>query len=305
VKETVSFAENYLMMKQLLLVISTLFIFGLTQAQTDSTEVSDVKVIDIVRLKDGTTLRGEILVFEEKDGDITFKSLDGKTYFLTKEEYLYFEEDQVFEKKKKKAFELRERKDGELEFSIGLTAGFIDLTSAITPDELYNLDSEVYGSDSPISLKVSGGKYLDRKNFIGLYGELGLITESSGYFSAGVRYLHQYDGYKKNAAFYIPIELGYNQWTTSPWYTLSDTLFYEDGGWSYPTYEEIKTDYSSVNFSFGQGVAFILPQKKSLALELALVKNFVLSETFTNSERRQPISEPSITGIRFSLLYNL
>ncbi len=40
-------------------------------------------------MKDGRVLKGEILIFQETDGDITFKDLNGRKYSITREEYRY------------------------------------------------------------------------------------------------------------------------------------------------------------------------------------------------------------------------
>ena len=47
--------------------------------------------VDIIYMKDGRILRGQILIFEEKDGDITFQDIYGRKYSITREEYNYFD----------------------------------------------------------------------------------------------------------------------------------------------------------------------------------------------------------------------
>ena len=50
-------------------------------------------VYDVVHLKNGKVLFGEIIEFAQKDGDLTFKDQYNRMYSLSREMYDYFEED--------------------------------------------------------------------------------------------------------------------------------------------------------------------------------------------------------------------
>jgi len=295
-------------MKKLIVLVFAVFTVLFSNAQTDSTEVT-VEVIDVVKLKDGRTLRGKIVVFEEKDGDIVFKTLDGKTYTFSQEEYEYFQEDVVYEKKKLSSSEIRERKDGDTEISLGLGYTFLNIDYSVFEDEFYSERSSSTG-DIPISFRAGFGKYLTRQNYAGVTGEIALISDSKTYFNGGFRFAHQYDGYKSNLGLYIPIDIQFS--------AVSDDLDYEYkylfepqwGGEPYiqTDFEEIQTNFSSINFSVGQGFSFYLRDKKSISLEVQLYRNFLLSQSF--EQRDLPVeAEPDVdftmNGVRFFLVYNL
>ena len=89
-------------------------------------------------MKDGRVLRGQILIFEEKDGDLTFQDIYGRKYSITREEYKYFEENQfVKERKSKNDTIVKVRKENQFEFSIGLTYGSYVPTTIFKSDDYY------------------------------------------------------------------------------------------------------------------------------------------------------------------------
>ncbi|MEO0581136.1 MAG: hypothetical protein AAF135_02830, partial [Bacteroidota bacterium] len=83
-------------MKYLILLICfVLLSYPLMHAQDQP------ETYDRIVLKKGGILRGEILSFDEEDGDITFKDEYGRMYSLSREDYKYFEEDQPYKKKRR------------------------------------------------------------------------------------------------------------------------------------------------------------------------------------------------------------
>ncbi len=76
-----------------------------------------------------------------------------------------------------------------------------------TDDNFYRGPTGAY-SYLNSSIRAGVGKYFNRQNYAGINADIGLTGLKNSY-SAGFRYTYQYDGYKKNVAFYIPIELKY------------------------------------------------------------------------------------------------
>jgi hypothetical protein len=180
--------------------------------------------VDIIHMKDGRVLRGQILIFEEKDGDITFQDIYGRKYSITREEYSYFEENQfVKERKSKNDTIVKVRKENQLEFSVGLTYGSYAPTITFEPDAyfLQNLNNSSY---FPISLQIGAGKYFNRKNFLGVNLNYTLISGGSPTFNTNLRYQFQYDAYKGNTACYIPVEFGYHSLNYSASFYVSDSI---------------------------------------------------------------------------------
>lgn len=270
----------------------------LSSAQSDTT---DVEVYDVLYLKKGGIMKGEIMSFDEPTGGLVFKDQQGRIFSYSREEYNYFKENQVFQtRKKKKDREIRDRKENELEFGIGLSANFINISEDFTSDDYY-VQGNSGTSDIPLCFDVNVGKYFDRKHYIGATADIAL-SSSGSYFAAGFRYMHQYDGKKGNVGFYIPIEMKYNQIKNDVYYFTSDTTF-SNGGYSYPSIRYVDFTMNSVMFSVGHGFAFILNDKKSFMLEAAVVKHFATTTTFQTAIE-PPKSTLSAGGVRFAVKFN-
>ena len=63
------------------------------------TKPKQVVVYDIVHLKTGKVLYGEIIEFNQKDGDLTFRDNYNRNYSLSREMYDYFEENVTYNKR--------------------------------------------------------------------------------------------------------------------------------------------------------------------------------------------------------------
>ena len=92
--------------------------------QSFSQEVDASKVYDQIYLKNGKVLTGTIILFQESDGDITFKDTEGRTYSITRKEYKYFREHVVFiSEDKKDTTVLIKRKVNQYGLTVGNYTG--------------------------------------------------------------------------------------------------------------------------------------------------------------------------------------
>ena len=261
----------------LLLLLAT---HSVTFAQSDSTKKS--VVIDIVHMKDGTVHRGEIISFNENNGTIVFKDTFGRKFTFVQADYKYYEENVVIQERNKKPFELRPRKESGLEVGLGMNISAVNFNSSFEPDSnyIYTSSGGYYYIHS--NLKLSAGKYLNRQNFIGGVAEIGVSNGLRNYFSVGARYFNQYDGYKSNVGFYVPIEVKFTSFKETSRYEVVDTWSTTGGGLVFPitSDKDIEAQLTTVQFSIGHGFAFILHDKKSIQLELSYSKHFVLQTNF-------------------------
>lgn len=290
-----SSAHSLLRLKSFLIVLLFTIIYTQPFAQPTAPQT-----VDIIYMKDGRVLRGEILIFEEKDGDITFLDTYGRKYSITREEYKYFEENQVVkDRRSKKDTLLRERKENEFEFSVGLSYGWYNPSSSFTPDELY-LQNFNNNSFHPINLHAGAGKYFNRKHFIGINGEYSIISGASPVINLNGRYAFQYDAYKKNTACYIPVELGYTSLNNFTSFFVADSTTFND-------YRQVDYDVktSAFNVGLGHGFNFMLKNKHSFALEVLLYKYFILSESLQGEQLGTPTFSTSPIGGKLAFYINI
>jgi hypothetical protein len=253
-------------------------------------------------MKDGRVFKGEILSFNENNGTIIFKNQDGSKYTFKQEEYTRYKENVAFDAKND--FELRPRKESGFEIQVGFSGVFMNQQPNFTADEYYINGADSYGG-MPLGVKFGAGTYLNRQNFIGGSVELGFTSNPKNYLSVGARYFYQYDGYKKNVAFYLPVELHFTTMQDSYQFSTSDTNFVDNNGsWTYPSYKDIKTKMSMVSLSFGQGLSFILHNKKAIGVEISFVKYFILNTRFEDAPKK-PNTDFSINGFKLALLYSI
>jgi hypothetical protein len=287
-------------MRTLFLVMAFLSLTVSIYAQNGTT----TPTYDLIYMRDGRgILKGEILVFDEQNGHIVFVDTEGRKYSIARYEYDYFIEDKVFLVDDSDTLIINPRKEHEAEICLGLVAGLINVNQSVTANANY-LESNTGLTYIPLGFKISIGKYLNRQNFVGFTADIGLLGEAQTYFNSGLRYVYQYPGYKSNVAFYVPVELQYGVLNSSMNYTSTDTSFV-DGGYNYPSYKDIETVLHSVGLHVGQGVAFILPDKRSIKIELTFVKNFILNEKYLNTNGFAPSATFNQTGFRLGILYGL
>ena len=292
---------NYFSYRLLPFLLLVFFFITAGQAFAQTPEPG-IATYDVVYMKNGRILKGEILVFEVKDGDITFRDMQGRNYSITREEYDYFVEDMRYSVKNKDTLIIRPRKTTEMEISLGFSAPYVAVNHDFKADSYYLYENAglIY---LPLSLKFGLGKYINRQNFAGVTADIGL-TSGSSYFSAGLRYSYQYDAYKKNTSFYIPVELSFSNLNATFQNGIADTVF-SNGGYSYPAYVDSEVSLKSIGIHVGQGVAFILNNKKSISLELLLFRNFVVSHKYIDIDRNPPSGNFSAYGLKLAFFYNI
>jgi len=289
-----------------ILVLLCLAIGSLVFGQSDSVVV---ETYDLIYMKNGTVLKGQIISFDPSDGDITLVSVDGRKYFLTSNDYSSFKEDIPAKKKKRDQsnFVLNERKENQYELSVGFTAPayFIAGENTIDTDTHRDFDR----SYMPICISAGFGKYIDRKHFLGIGIDFDVMSSAKSFYSINLRYAHQYDAYKKNRSLYLPIELTYNHFRNRMPFQLdeTDTSYFSDGtvsGYSYPKQVSYDVSYNALGLSIGQGFGFILSNKNSISFEVALFKYFGLGATYFNLEGTEPSYNFSAQGFKMALRYN-
>lgn len=270
------------------------------EAQTDS---SAYEVYDIIYLKEGGILKGNILSFDDPTGFIVFQDVYGRKYSLGREQYKYFEENKVFPVKKKRRTEILPRKENEWEINLGLSTSYLWISHDFTPDQ-YILNGVDNLADIPFCLKVGAMKYINRVHSVGLTSEFVLFQQNRQYFNGGLKYRFHYDKTNSNVGYYLPVELVYNTTGFKTSFQVADTVF-TDNGWTYPADKELEVNIKSIALNLGHGFAFILPNKRSVQLEFNVSRHFNLSQKITGNVQKKPESSFGLSGIRMSLLFNI
>lgn len=265
-------------MKKILLLLPFLLITICSIAQSGDT-------LDVIYMKDGRILRGKIVEFDQGDGDITFRDLVGRTFFLTNKEYDYFKRDVVFEDRKKKRAEkldtLYVRKGSEFGFYLAPSISAHGFSTDLTYDDYFiETDNTSYGHfyNIPLSMNVGFGKYFNNNFYVGLDAKIGVVTSMKPYTFFGVEGRYYYDKNKRNIASYINTKIGYQTaGKIEESFHVADTTFHSETSYSYPGYEKAEFKLSGVNISIGQGFEFYFADKRSFLLEASLFKYFVTS----------------------------
>lgn len=256
-----------------LLLFAFLFISSMSISQTDS---SQFNVYDIIHLKTGVIMKGEILSLDSNSGVIVFKDLFGRKYTFGREEYQFFEENVVVPiKKKKRAAKIYERKDNDYGFNAGISVEIINLNSnSFQPDSYFLKQRSYLGLTS--NLSVSYGKYLGQQHYFGGSAAMNINTNDYKIVQFGARYTYHYKAENKNTVFYLPVGLQYQHISTAIPFDVNDTI-QVNGDWIYPKEITIPSTLSSIQLSFGQGVTWYLDNLKAISLELNLAKSLFLS----------------------------
>jgi hypothetical protein len=303
-------------MKKLLMCITLALINHALYAQIDTIPKEQnikIEVYDVVAVYKESTdgrgqtrkyvseLKGKILNYDESTGVLTFKGNDGKMYSFKSGDYKYFEYDKEFTSKIKHVVILP-RKDSGFEFSAGISAGYFKINHNFTADDFY-MSGFQSGADIPICLKLGASKYLNKNSLVGLTAEYALLIDDNSYFNVGARYQYLYNP-NKNSAFYFPVELKFSRYQFNSQYQTSDTTYIDDLNWEYPSRSDTKVALNNLELNIGQGLSFALKNKKTLSLELMLVKQFVLSQTFKNVAEFPPKSKFGVNGLKLSVFMN-
>lgn len=250
-------------------------------------------------------LKGKILSYDASTGLLTFKGIDGRMYSFKSGEYKYFEYDKQFTSKVKNT-QVYPRKETEYEFSGGFRVSWLAMRDDFTADDYYVNSNGGYW-ELPVSIYLGAGKYFSRRHFVGVSGELVVLSDDN-FLSGGLRYAYQYDAHKRNVAFYLPVELQYFHVKTDARFQVNDTVFDTQSGgtvYYYPSDLNLEYTLSALSLSLGQGFSFIMKNKHSIALELSLVRFFPFEPKYLNLDRQPPKTNFSGNGYRFSLIYNI
>ena len=242
------------------------------------TKPKQVVVYDIVHLKTGKVLYGEIIEFNQKDGDLTFRDNYNRNYSLSREMYDFFEENVSYNKRVRDTI-VRPRKSDEFSFMLGLTQFAAGTDNGFVPDDYYIWTSgNGYFYDLPICMTVGAGKYLSRQHFVGLKADVKLLSGLDQFYSIGANYQFQYDGMKSNVAKYIPIRVNYGVRSSEESVDIQDLTMP-------PMTNNIQQNFdvtmSSIGLEFGHGFSFIGNNKHSWNLEFCFFKNMVLNRIVT------------------------
>lgn len=282
----------------------TLFAFMCLFTTAIAQPATQPQTVDVIYMKDGRVLQGQILIFEEKDGDITFQDSYGRKYSITREEYKYFEENQIVkDRKSKRDTVVLDRKENEFEFSVGLSYGWYNPSAIFTADDVYT-DNFNNGSFYPINVHLGAGKYFNRKHYAGLNADFSIISIAAPVINLNGRYAYQYDAYKKNTACYVPVEFGYTSLVNSTSFYVNDTISTGPNSWT--TQIDTKLNTKAINIGIGHGFNFMMKNKHSLALEFLVYKYFILNESFQGTlEGGTPTFSTSPVGAKLAFYVNI
>jgi hypothetical protein len=281
------------------LVFLLLFIPFLTFAQVTKKPV----VYDVVHLKTGEILFGEILEFNQKDGDLTFRDEYNRMYSLSREMYDYFEEDKVYQKRVKNVDSLvRARKIDELDFHVGLNTLFAGIDHGFKPDSYY-LSSNANGMFfyTPICLSVGVGKYLQRQHYVGLSADLKAIGGPTSFSQYNLNYRFQYDAMKNNVACYIPITLGLQNQTTEETFQVADLTM---PPFPVNTEKTFETNVSGLYLGVGHGFSFIGKDLHYFNLEVLFYKGLFAKHSLITNEMTLPNLNYQTAGAQLKLSYH-
>lgn len=277
----------------LLLSISLSYSFGQAEADTATT-------YDVVVLKDGGIIKGQIVKFSEKDGDLKIIDKKGRTYYLKSKDYQYFEENLPVKKKKKEREQdlepiiIKERKENQFQISagLGITIHGIKSISSSTIE----LNPRDYSS---IVGQFSIGKYFSRHHFLGAAIEMPL-SSSVSFINPKIKYQYQFDKMKNNIAHSIPVSVDYLNFKspTNGFPFTDNTVFQQE-----PT--NYTATVNSIGLSIGYGVQFVLDNTRSIGIELLVHRYSSIGASYTNLVTPLPDDiKYNTTGMRLGVMFN-
>lgn len=260
-------------------------------------------VYDVVHLKSGKVLFGEIIEFNQKDGDLTFKDQYNRMYSLSREMYDYFEEDKVYQKRVKNVDSLvRARKIDEFDFHVGLNTLMAGYDQGFVADDYY-IQSYSNGMyyELPICLSLGLGKYFHRQHYLGASLDLKAIGGPSSFNQYSLQYRFQYDAIRNNIARYIPISIGFQQITDLAYFDVPDLTL---PPFPTTTRKEIETSVSSLNFAIGHGFSFIGKDLHYFNIEVLLYKGLWAKHAMITNELYLPNLNYQTAGAQLKLSYH-
>lgn len=247
-------------------------------------------------------IKGDIIKYDESTGVLTFKGVDGKMYSFTSDQYDYFQYDKEFTLKKKKHRVLNPREDSGFEFSAGLSVGFLNIPTGIQFDDTL-VGGTTAGFELPVCIKVGASKYLNKNSQIGLTAEYSLFGFETSYFNVGARYQYIYNP-TKNAAFYFPVELKFSHYQADYYFVQYTDPISTNSVYPSNTTYDAEVTLNALELNFGQGLSFSLKNKRSLSLELMLLRQFILSEKFIITKDVTPETDFRVYGLKLSVFMN-
>lgn len=267
-----------------------MFLFTESSFAQDST---NYVIYDVIHLKDGRVLKGQILSYDAQLGGISFRDNDGRVFNFSRDQYNYFVEKQRFPIKSKDK-EIRPRKEEGIEITLGINAGYTYMREDLTNKDFYRETS--YGlSDLPISISAAIGTYFTRKHYVGLVTDVGVFSFNPGFFNIGGKYKYEYDSGKSNLSKYIPLDLRFQQMNLTNSYSDFDYQYYN-----------AQSKFATAAFSIGHGFGFMMKSGGSFNIELSYIKHFILSHKFTELPENGPTPESNfaIQGFRLGFSVN-
>jgi len=260
-------------------------------------------IYDVVHLKNGKVLFGEIIEFAQKDGDLTFKDQYNRIYSLSREMYDYFEEDKAFQKRVKNIDSLvRPRKIDEFDFHIGLSMLMAGFDQGFIADANYvqSYSNGMY-FELPTCLSLGAGKYVHRQHYLGIGIDLTALGWPNEITQFSANYRFQYDAMKNNVARYIPISFGLQKMTSLEYFDIPDM--------SMPPFpstiqKQFETNISSLNMGIGHGFSFIGKDLHYFNLEIMIYKGLWSNYTFISNELFLPKLNYKTAGAQLQLSYH-
>jgi len=279
------------MIKYIFTVIFLLLSTGFFSQETEPSTV----IYDVVHLKEGGSIKGEILSFDEASGGLVFKDYDGRTYSFGREDYAYFKENQVFPVKQR-GLNLRARKNNEYSLQVGFGLHFLVFRPYFANNRFVLNQNDYY--ETPLTLKVAAGKFFDEKNFGAINLDYGIAGDAERFYNVGLRYNHYYDSRKRNLGLYIPVEFQYAAIRGQSFIQVFDSfgappIFYAD-----PVVE-----YEALTLSIGHGFSAMMSDKKYLSIEFAILTQFGLEEDYFTGIELIPDRKFDGTGWKVGVLF--
>jgi hypothetical protein len=243
-------------------------------------------VYDVVYLKDGRVLKGQILAYDSYSGGLSFRDTEGRVYNFGRDDYEYFEEKRSYPIKTKKGKSIHERKRDGIRYNVGVNPSVISLRE-IKSDDLSN---SYPFNDLALGLTAQIGKYFVSSHYVGLSSEYFALSSRGGYFNIGVKYAFEYDNKSSNWIKYVPLELKFQKMNLQ-----HSSREYLDPGdqWNSPTirYDYPISKFNSALISIGHGFGYVLKSGNSVNFELTYQRHFVLSQEYVKINPLTPMED--------------
>jgi hypothetical protein len=256
---------------------------------------------DVIHLKDGSVLKGQILAYDSQLGSISFQDLERHVYNFSREQYDYFVENQIFIVETKRNKPIKDRDSIGLHYSLGLSETYFYGLEKYDPSSLVKQrDCEGFA----VSVQATIGKYFTRKHYVAVASDLGILTSKPSYYNFGVRYNYEYDARRSNISSYIPVEIKYQHMILEDNKGIDyveTTPTSQINGKYYPL-----TEFSTILLSVGHGFGFILKEGRSLNFELAYQRHLNLNQNYYNLKPQDVANfhpKYQVNGFRLACLF--